>query len=65
MPMLLQNFTNNYLGAVRYRYTTTIRNIILGIQAANNGGKSPLVEKMVEKRSVIINNAAVTKPTAK
>ena len=65
MPVLLQNFTNNYFGAVLYKYTTTIRNIILGIQAAINGGKLPLVENMVENRSVMINKAAVTKPTAK
>lgn len=65
MPVLLQIFTNNYLGAVRYRYTTTNRNIILGIHAAINGGKFPLVENMVENRSVMMNKAAVTNPTAK
>ena len=38
---------------------------MLGIQAAINGGRLPFVEKMVEKRSVIINNAAMVKPIAK
>jgi hypothetical protein len=37
----------------------------LGIQAAINGGKLPLVENMVEKRSVIINKAAMVNPKAK
>ena len=38
---------------------------MLGIQAATKGGKFPLVEKMVENRSVMINNAAIVKPMAK
>jgi len=38
---------------------------MLGIHAAINGGKLPFVEKMVEKRSVIINKAAMVKPIAK
>jgi hypothetical protein len=62
---MLRQFNVSYLGAFRYRYRITKRKIKLGIQAAINGGKLPFVAKMVEKRSVMINNAAIIKPTAR
>jgi len=44
---------------------TTNTKIILGIQAANKGGKLPLVEKIVENLSVMMKRAAIMKPRAK
>ena len=38
----------NYFGAVRYKYTTSAKKRILGIQDANRGDKFPLVAKTTE-----------------
>ena len=55
----------NYLGDVLYNHMATTVNMILGIQAASAGGKSPLVENESENLSITTKRAAITNPMAK
>src|SRR5689334_20607722 len=55
----------HYFGVLRYNQKATALNMMLGVQAATNGGKLPLVAKTVEKRSNSMNSAAITIPRAR
>src|SRR5205814_2146470 len=55
----------DHFGAIRYNRYATPPKITFGSQAAIKGGKSPLVEKTVDKRSQRIKTTAMMMPMAR
>ncbi len=61
---IIKQGMKNYFCAFLYNTNATMINTRLGIQAAINGGRSPLIEKTVENLSAIIKTAAMAIPMA-